>query len=138
MDTVTDGMLKGLGQQLYAMVINIADAFISVVLVFFLLPIWAIRAYIFIIFLTELFNFSLSILRLSRVVNIKIGFMDFLKPGACVIASISFTLPNALYRPAPGSQPIILQPSYCRLRTAVYGINALCFSRKGKIKNPLL
>lgn len=138
MDTVTDGMLKGLGQQLYAMAINIADAFISVVLVFFLLPIWAIKAYIFIIFLTELFNFSLSILRLSRVVDIKISLMDFLKPGACVIASISFTLPLMRFiglHLAPTVLSSSLHIAVCVLLYAA--LMRHVFSTPVKNKNPL-
>lgn len=135
MDTVTDGMLKGLGQQLHAMVINIADAFISVILVYFLLPVWAIRAYIFIIFLTELFNFSLSILRLSRVVNIKISLMDFLKPGACIFASISFTLPLMRFiglHLAPNVLSASLHIAVCVL---LYAVLMRCVFRTTKAKS---
>ena len=42
------------------------------------------------------FNFSLSILRLSRVVNIKIGFMDFLARGMRYRFNQLLHSPNAL------------------------------------------
>jgi stage V sporulation protein B len=92
MDTVTDGMLKGLGQQLYSMGINIIDAFISVILVYLLLPVWAIKAYIFIIFLTESFNFSLSIVRLSNVVPISLHLGDFVQPMVFVLTSANLSI----------------------------------------------
>ena len=72
MDIVTDGCLKGLGQHLYSMSFNIIEAFIGVILVYFLVPKFALNAYIGILFFEELFNFTLSFWRLSRVTDIRI------------------------------------------------------------------
>lgn len=68
LDTVTDGLLKGLGEHLASMRYNIADALISVILVVTLLPRYATYAYVALIYFTECFNFTLSIHRLSKVV----------------------------------------------------------------------
>lgn len=70
LDMVTDGMLKGLGQQMHSMVFNIMDALISVILVYTLLPRFALNGYIFVIFFTEIFNFTLSIRRLTKVTKL--------------------------------------------------------------------
>ena len=67
LDTATDALLKGLGEQVYSMNINIADALLSVILVFFLVPRLGIHGYIVTIYVTELFNATLSILRLLRI-----------------------------------------------------------------------
>jgi len=72
MDMVTDGCLKGLGEHLWSMGFNILDALCGVILVYTLLPRFALNGYIAIIFFEEIFNFSLSIWRLSRVTEIKI------------------------------------------------------------------
>ncbi len=72
MDMVTDGCLKGLGQHLWSMSFNIADALCGVILVYTLLPHFALKGYIAIIFFEEIFNFSLSIWRLSRVTEIRL------------------------------------------------------------------
>ncbi|NLH00651.1 MAG: oligosaccharide flippase family protein [Clostridiales bacterium] len=72
MDMVTDGCLKGLGEHLWSMAFNIMDALSGVILVYTLLPKFALNGYIGIIFFEEIFNFSLSIWRLSRVTEIKI------------------------------------------------------------------
>ena len=66
-DMTVDGCLKGLGQQVWSMGINIADALLGLVLVWWLLPRYALAAYIAIIYLTELFNFALSMIRLKKL-----------------------------------------------------------------------
>jgi stage V sporulation protein B len=73
MDMVTDGMLKGLGLQLDSMIVNIIDAFLCIILVYFLVPVWAVKAYVGIIFFSECFNFVLSFIKLSKVVDIKLS-----------------------------------------------------------------
>ena len=72
LDTVVDGMLKGLGLQLDSMLINLADACLTLLAVWFLLPRFGIPAYIAILYGSECFNFILSFIRLSRSVKIKL------------------------------------------------------------------
>lgn len=67
LDTVVDGCLKGLGQQLWSMGINILDAALGVLLVWKLLPVYALTGYIAIIYFNECLNLFLSIRRLSAV-----------------------------------------------------------------------
>lgn len=69
MDMVIDGCLKGLGQQVWSMSFNILDALLGVVLVYTLLPIYALDGYIVILFFEETFNFSLSLWRLVKVMR---------------------------------------------------------------------
>ena len=73
MDIVTDGCLKGLGQMMQSMSYNIAEAFLGVLLVIFLLPRFALRGYIFVIFFCEIFNFTMSITRLRKVVKFRLA-----------------------------------------------------------------
>lgn len=68
-DMVVDGCLKGLGQQVWSMGINILDAGLGVLLVYTLLPIGALDAYIGIIYFNELLNLTLSVSRLRRAVR---------------------------------------------------------------------
>jgi len=90
MDAITDGMLKGLGQQLHSMAYNVADSLISVILVYTLLPIYSIRAYIFIVYFTESFNFFLSIRRISKVTNLKLRIRDIVLPALCIAGAVNF------------------------------------------------
>ena len=68
-DTATDAMLKGLGEQFRSMIINIADAALSVVLVWILVPRFGITGYLVTIYISELFNTILSVHRLLIVSN---------------------------------------------------------------------
>ena len=76
LDHVTDSMLKGIGEQVFSMWVNIADSFISVILVFILIPIFDINGYAIVIIVMEVFNFTLSFLRLRRRVRFGIRLFD--------------------------------------------------------------
>ena len=63
-DTATDAILKGLGEQVYCMKVNIADALLSVILVTLLIPRLGILGYVVTIYVSELLNTVLSVHRL--------------------------------------------------------------------------
>lgn len=71
-DMITDGMLKGLDQQVYSMRYNILDSALCVGLVWLLLPKYAVNGYIFILYISEIINFALSINRLKKICGINI------------------------------------------------------------------
>ena len=67
LDTATDAMLKGLGQQVYSMNVNILDALVSVITVALLVPRMGIMGYLVTIYITEILNAALSITRLLYI-----------------------------------------------------------------------
>lgn len=71
LDSVTDSFLKALNEQLSSMLYNIFDSAICVILVVVLLPVWGIKGYICVLYLSEIFNATLSVLRLVKVANFK-------------------------------------------------------------------
>ena len=83
LDHVTDSMLKGIGEHVFSMWVNIIDSFLSVILVWFLIPIFDVLGYALVIILMELFNFTLSYLRLKKRVRIQI---DPVRYGAVPLA----------------------------------------------------
>ena len=86
LDGAVDAMLKGLGEQVYTMRVNIVDSLISVLLIVILLPTFGISGYIGVIFITELINTSFSILKLLNVTEIKASITKWiLKPIVSVI-----------------------------------------------------
>lgn len=90
LDTSVDSILKGLGYQLYSMVVNIADAAMSVILVWIMLPRFGIMGYIITVYFTEIVNATLSITKLLIVTKTRVRFMDWLiKPIASIIISTS-------------------------------------------------
>lgn len=92
LDTAVDSMLKGLGEQVYSMGVNIADALISVILVAILLPMLGINGYIITVYFTELLNAALSITRLLMKSKVKVPIIRWVaRPLLCVILATKLT-----------------------------------------------
>lgn len=72
LDIVVDGCLKGLGQMLRSMRYNLSEAAIGLLLVLTLLPCFAMRGYLAMLAVCELWNFSLSFARLRRVTGLRL------------------------------------------------------------------
>ncbi len=68
-DIIVDGCLKGLGQQLWSMGINIAESAVSVVLTYLLVPRFGIMGFVWVVYFNEVFNFLLSFQRLRQVMH---------------------------------------------------------------------
>lgn len=80
-DMITDGLLKGLDEQAASMRYNIFDSLICVILVSILVPVYSIGGYVFILFLSEIINFCLSINRLIKKAQLIINpINDIIKP----------------------------------------------------------
>ena len=73
LDTVTDSILKGLGKQFYTMCVNIADAAVSVLLVWLLVPRMGIYGYVAVLYVSECVNTVFSIGKLLSLTDLKIS-----------------------------------------------------------------
>ena len=73
LDHVTDSILKGMGEQVFSMWVNITDSLLSVILVWILIPRLGIMGYAAVIVIMEGYNFLLSFLRLRKRVEFKIN-----------------------------------------------------------------
>lgn len=109
MDTATDAMLKGLGQQVYSMNVNILDALVSVLAVWILVPRLGINGYLITIYITEILNAALSIARLLRLTRFRPSLVRLiLRPllsvigATCLLRLAVFLLPSSL--PAGGGK----------------------------------
>ncbi len=94
LDNVCDSMLKGLGEQIFTMKVNVIDAASCVLCVFFLVPKVGIMGYVAVILLSELINFGFSVFRLKKVTGEKTGLLSALpKPIISILTSILLTKP---------------------------------------------
>ena len=92
LDSVTDAMLKGLGQQVYSMNVNIIDALLSIICVLILLPRYGIFGYVMTIYITELINAALSITKLLTVTELRPKVFKWVfSPLISVIGAASIT-----------------------------------------------
>ena len=86
LDHVTDSMLKGIGEHVFSMWVNISDSLLSVSLVWILIPRLGITGYALVIVVMEGYNFILSVIRLRARVAFGIdllgyGLLPFLSAG---------------------------------------------------------
>ena len=86
-DCVTDGCLKGLGQQVYSMMYNVFEGIINVVLLFFLLPRMAMTGYILVMYIKEVFNATLSIRRLTFVTSVDVSAGVLMSVSLCTLGA---------------------------------------------------
>lgn len=86
LDHITDAILKGIGKQVYSMIVNISDSILSILLVLLILPKVGAVGYVAVIIIAEVFNFSLSFTGMINVISIKFD----------VFSSIILPLLNAL------------------------------------------
>lgn len=106
LDTTVDFILKGLGEQVYTMGINILDAVLSLSLVLILVPRMSITGYIVAVYTVEIINFALSIARLIKVVDMRFSVGWVLRPlfsayAVSVAAKFIATDVRALSLPTP-------------------------------------
>lgn len=96
LDNTTDAMLKGLGQQVYTMGVNIADAALSVILVWLLIPRMGIEGYVLTIYVCELFNAVCSVMRLLTVSGMRPRVVKWVvKPLLCAVGATTLAHPIA-------------------------------------------
>ena len=92
LDHVTDAILKGVGEQVFSMWVNITDSLLSVALVWILIPKMGIMGYAVVIVLMESYNFALSFWRLRKRISFKISFVQaMIIPLAVAILSTVLT-----------------------------------------------
>ena len=89
LDHVTDFVLKGIGEQVFSMWINITDSLLSVFLVWLLIPRMGIMGYALVIIIMEAYNFILSFLRLRRKIKFTI------KPLSAIVAPLVISIFSA-------------------------------------------
>ncbi len=89
LDTTVDCILKGLGEQVYTMKVNIIDSLICLVFVLILVPRMGIYGYVVVIYVSEAVNAALSIYRMQSITGIKIDIKMILVPFMWVAVSVA-------------------------------------------------
>ena len=89
LDHVTDSILKGIGEQVFSMWVNISDSLLSVFLVWLLIPRMGIMGYALVIVVMEGYNFLLSFLRLRKKIRLT------LKPKKAIFLPLVASLISA-------------------------------------------
>ena len=99
LDNIIDSMLKGLDKQIGVMFCNIFDLFSSIIFIYTLLPIYGIHGYLIVLYISEILNFTISLIQLYRVSRFKFNYIAYiLIPIVCVFVTKyildCFDIPN--------------------------------------------
>lgn len=90
LDVVVDSLLKGLDEQLNSMKYNFIDSLLRVLLILGCMRFAGMQAYIAILFFSSIFNAMLSVRRLLRVSQVRIGvFRNAILPAILALLSTS-------------------------------------------------
>ena len=117
LDNTVDNMLKGLNEQVSSMRYNIIDAFLCVIFVFSLLPVFGLKGYLFIICFSEVLNFALSFNRLVTVSAFRLDLKNgVVKPLVC-IAGASLLAMWLLRAPFAGQLSPAMQTTFVAATT---------------------
>ena len=131
LDTATDALLKGLGEQVYSMRVNILDALVSVLCVALLVPRMGITGYLVTIYVTEILNAALSIVRLLRVSGFSPSVTRLvISPLLCALASTF--LSTQLLKNAPSVFPLSLRIIFTALLYASFLFLSGSFGKKDR------
>ena len=138
LDSAVDGLLKGLGEQLYSMRVNILDSTMSVIMVWLLLPHFGVWGYVLTVYVCEVVNGVLSLCRLLSVTKPRISVIrSLLVPLLCTILSCSAV--TYLLKPALSSFGNTFEMIVCIILSAVIYLFLLfisgCLTESGEIKS---
>ena len=77
LDNVIDNILKGLGKQVSVMLCNILDLVISISFIYFLLPMFSINGYIIVLYISEILNYTISVVTLLKTTDLKFKYFEW-------------------------------------------------------------
>ncbi len=115
-DSSVDAFLKGMGEQVYSMNVNIIDAGASVLLVWLLLPRMGLAGYVVAIYVTETLNTTLSLCRMLPMSAMPVSvWKQVFGPLLCIIGATAVCRLGGifLHRPIGGTGELILHISVC-------------------------
>ncbi len=78
LDTIVDGMLKGLNQQMHVLWYNIFDSLIRILLIAFIVPTKGFYGFIAVMYVSNILNPVLSLKRLFKVTGIKMNWLGWI------------------------------------------------------------
>ena len=131
-DSAVDAILKGMGKQVYSMIVNIADAGTACIIIFLLTPKFGIYGYIISIYATEILNTTLSLIGMIRCVSPKLKiFHQVCLPIICICGAtlVSNIILRRIYHPFGDFIELIL---HILLVVMLYGVFLLITKAIGR------
>lgn len=126
LDSVSDGLLKGLDQQLFTFRTAVSDSVLRIILVISVLPRWGIHGFIGIMYFSNLLTCLLNVRRLLKVSGARIGFtQNILMP--LLLAMLVTVLSNCLLSLIPALPDLVYIILLCTVSLTSYIILLFAF-----------
>ena len=90
LDKIIDAMLRGLDKQVGVMFCNIVDLISTIVLIYTIVPVFGIYGYIAIIAISEILNFTISLIQLYKVTHFKFDFLSYVIVPFLIVLGTKF------------------------------------------------
>lgn len=90
LDKIIDAMLRGLDKQVGVMFCNIFDLFLTIVLIYTIVPIYGIYGYLAIIAISEILNFTISLIQLYKVTKFKFDYISYIIVPSLLVFATKF------------------------------------------------
>ena len=119
LDSAVDGMLKGLGEEVFCMKVNVLDSALCLALVFPLVSTLGIDGYILLTVISEVVNAALSIMKLIRRTGLRPDLLRWVVfpaasvAGASSVSSLLSSLMPSLPAPVPIALTAVLYAALC-------------------------
>ena len=121
-DSAVDAILKGMGKQVYSMIVNIIDAGTACIIIFLLTPRLGIYGYVISIYVTEIINTTLSLIGMIKCTSTKLSVShQVFLPTLCICTAtlVSNVILKNINHPFIGVVELIL---HIILVVMIYGI----------------
>jgi stage V sporulation protein B len=109
LDMIADTVLKGVGEQASVMRYNILFSSLSVILIYLLLPRYAIMGYIMAVYAVKILNLSLSLNKLIHVTRLSVDIWSIVKSVGCMIVSIGISQTFSIHFSLAGTAALYFQ-----------------------------
>lgn len=119
-DSIADGMLKGLDKQAAAFRYSVADSGLRLLLIFLTLPHFGLSGFIFIMYLSNIFTAVLHFRMLVITSNLKIQYINFLLLPTFIGFAVCFVLNSILSTFT--MLPIVKIVVFSVLSSSLYGV----------------
>ncbi len=123
LDTAVDALLKGMGEQVYNMKINILDSAAGLILVMLLTPRLGIKGYIITVWICELGNLAASFYKLSSVTNVRTSEAVSVYIRPVIVLFVMFVFKNIFMKNIPSVLSIIIFASMYILLSLIFEKN---------------
>lgn len=77
-DTIIDNLLKGVNESFKVMCCNVLDLVSTIAILYFLVPIFGMKGYIFSIYFSEILNFTISSFQLRKRIKFDLSFKNYI------------------------------------------------------------